>query len=201
MWEAATPARRSDPDDHRWDGSDAALAAQLAAGEVAPFARLQEKYWQPLVGYAMRMLRHQDAAEDVVQETFVRLWENRASLDPGQSLKGYLFRTARNLVIDEIRRAQVRENRAPRMAQSPPPTPAEVTEVGELERAVERAIDTLAERRREVFMLAHFDNLTYRQISEVLGIAPQTVANHMTLALRELRTALQPYVDRRLGPR
>lgn len=202
MRQAATRAHAPDRGRIGYAEDDGDLATRLVAGDVSAFAELLESYWRPLVAYAARMLGVQDAADDVVQETFIRVWENRARLKPTQSLRGYLYRLTRNLVIDEVRRARIRSDRASMLGGevAKPPTPAEVTESEELGTAAARAIQGLPERRREVFVLAHLHDLTYRQIAEILGITPRTVANHMTLALRELRAALQPYVDRTLGP-
>jgi RNA polymerase sigma-70 factor (ECF subfamily) len=203
MPQAATPARATAPAHPVHAEDECALAARLMAGEVSAFAELLDAWWAPLVAYAAQMLGAQDAAEDAVQETFVRVWENHARLNPTRSLRGYLYRLTRNLVIDEVRKGQTRVDRVAFVeAQTPTtPTPAQVVEADELAAAAGRAIERLAERRREVFILAHFHDLSYRQIADVLGITPRTVANHMTLALRELRAALQPFLDREPSPR
>lgn len=202
MRQAAIRAHAPDRRSTAYAEDDGDLAARLVAGDVGAFAMLLESYWGPLVAYAGRMLGARDAADDVVQETFIRVWENRARVKPTRSLRGYLYRLTRNLVIDELRRARIRTDRASMLGGevASPPTPAEVTEADDLGAAATRAIQGLAERRREVFVLAHLHDLSYRQIAEILGITPRTVANHMTLALRQLRAALQPYVDRKLRP-
>lgn len=184
------------------DEHERALVAGIVDGDVSAFARLLDRYWEPLVRYAARRLGGLDAAEDAVQQAFVRLWRNRALLKPNRFVSGYLYRLVHNLAIDELRRRRTRE-RADLAAQdaAAPPTPAQVLEADELAAAAARAIDALPERRRDVFVMAHFHGLSYRQIAEVLEITPRTVANHMTLALRELRSSLQPLVDRKLGPR
>lgn len=105
---ADAPDRR--PIEHAEDDGD--LAARLVAGDVGTFALLLESYWRPLVAYAASMLGVRDAADDVVQETFIRLWENRARVKPTRSLRGYLYRLTRNLVIDELRRARIRTGHA-----------------------------------------------------------------------------------------
>lgn len=204
MRQAAIRASALEPGRTAYAEDDGDLARRLVAGDVRAFAQLLESNWGPLVAYAARMLGVQDTADDVVQEAFIRVWENRARVTPARSLRGYLYRLTRNLVIDELRRARIRTDRACMLGgevASSPPTPAEVTEADELGVAAARAIEDLAERRREVFVLAHIHDLSYKQIAEILGITPRTVANHMTLALRELRAALHPYIDRRLGPR
>jgi DNA-directed RNA polymerase specialized sigma24 family protein len=72
--------------------------------------------------------------------------------------------------------------------------PARSLEAEELRNVVEREIDALSARRREVFIFAHLHDLTYRQIAEIMGISVQTVANHMSTALADLRKGLAPYL-------
>jgi RNA polymerase sigma-70 factor, ECF subfamily len=171
---------------------------RVRQGDVRAFGTLVDDWWKPLVRYAQHKLGTQDAAEDVVQEVFVRVWVGRGSLRAGKSPRGYLYRLAHNLAVDELRRRAVRRNN-PWISEAhgtPPATPAEVFALEELTQATACAINALPERRREVFILGQYHELSYREIGEVLGIASRTVANHMTLALGELRGALEPFLDR-----
>lgn len=192
-----SPVPERDPSPAR--GSSGALAR----GDAAAFAELLEDHWLPLVRYAMRLLGTRDLAEDAVQDAFVRLWEKRTRIDPKRPVQSYLYRILRNRVLDEVRRERFRDARTPllKAAAAVPPTPSQVTEAEDLECAAARAIDALPQRRREVFVLAHLNNLSYKEIAQIMQITPRTVANHMSLALSELRSVLQPFVDDRLGPR
>ncbi len=176
---------------------DVALAGRLALGDARALAALLDRYWRPLVTFATDKLGSQDAAEDAVQEVFVRVWNHRTQLRPYSSPRAYLYRVLRNLITDDYRRQRLRErwNEA-RQHEGPPeaPSPASLLEASQLAAAANRAIAALPERRRDVFVLAHLHGLSYRDVAEALGITRRTVANHMTLALRELRVALAPYL-------
>jgi RNA polymerase sigma-70 factor (ECF subfamily) len=169
------------------------LVRRLHAGDASALEELMATYWRPLVLYVGRLLDDDvDAGRDVAQETFVRLWEMRAELEPG-SLKAYLYRLTRNLALDEFRRRAVRNRwRAESDGEEwRPPTPLQLVEREELGRAVSRAIDALPPRRREVFTLAYLHRLSYCAIADVMGISPATVKNQLATALADLRQALQ----------
>lgn len=199
----AVAGKRAPDSESFMKGRQRAIVCRLADGDAAALSELLDLFWAPLVRYAIRVLGTQDAAEDVVQEAFIRLWETREQLDAGKSVRGFLYRIVHNRTVDELRRRRLRGDRSIRLraALPTPPTPAELTQAGQLEAAAAHAIEALADRRREVFVLAHLHGLSYREISEALGISPRTVANHMTLALRELRIALRPFLGRDPGSR
>src|SRR2546427_11523414 len=94
---------------------DAQLMQRLAHGDVAALKRLIDVYWVPLLGYATRVLQQPDAAEDVAQETFVRIWERRNEWRPEGSPRAYLYHIARNLALNERRRVRVRAKWAARI--------------------------------------------------------------------------------------
>jgi RNA polymerase sigma-70 factor (ECF subfamily) len=170
----------------------------MASGDVAALKRLMDAYWKPLFAYATRVLQQPDSAEDIVQETFVRLWERRCEWRPEGSLRGYLYRIARNLAFNERRRVQIRAKWTGAAFQDyggyDELTPADQIEGREVEDAVERAIACLPERRRQVFCLARFHGLTYEEIATVTDLSPQTVANHISRALADLRRELARFL-------
>jgi len=185
-----------------FDTADAGVSetdwiARLGAGDPAALTALLELYWRPLVRYAASLLDGTDAAEDVVQEAFVRIWEKRAELRSSGTLRPYLYRMIRNLALNERRRGRIRRLFVERKQKQPatgPVTPVEALEETELRAAVERALEELPPRRREVFVLARFHSLSYQQIAAVMGISPQTVANQFSSALSALRGSLHPYL-------
>jgi len=176
-----------------------ALRIEFQSRDFEEFDDLLRRYWAPVVGYVDRMLGSEDAAEDVAQEAFIQLWRHRAAWVDQGSVQGYLYRTARNLALNEARRLEVRVRSSQRLRASAaserrPTTPSEELDGRMLERAVEGALAALPERRREVFVLIRFHGLSYRQVAEVMGVSAQTVANQMTAALAELRRSLEPFL-------
>jgi RNA polymerase sigma-70 factor (family 1) len=174
------------------------LVRELKAGDDAALGALIERHWVDLIQYAVRFVETQDQAEDIVQEAFVRLWSERTTWRRNQTLRPVLFRIARNLALNEKRRRGNfrRWMRSFRWSERDPrPSPHRQMRQAELVEIVREAVDALPERRREIFLLVRSHQMTYREAGEVLGIAPQTVANQMTKAVEDLREALGPHLE------
>lgn len=187
--------RRECHDPDREQPSDAQLMDRVQGGDVRAFEQLVRRHWDGLVAYAQHMTEDGDLAKDAVQETLARFWQARLEWRQRGSVRGYLYRAVRNRVIDLGRQCRAWERWATRFRHelfSRPRTPVDVVDEAELTAALERAIQMLPERRREVFVLAHLQDLSYQEIADVMNLAPQTVANHMSFALRDLRRALGP---------
>lgn len=173
----------------------------LRSGDPEALGRLMDRLWAPLVGYARRILPEGFDPQDVVQEAFVRLWTRRATLRNDGSLRALLYTTVRNACLDEIRTSQRRRRlNAAEYRPSPAPGPYEDIQGAELERLAAAAVAKLPEKRREVFRLLREEGLSHRETAEVLGLSEQTVANHMSLALADLRATLRPIVSDRETP-
>jgi len=173
------------------DAPDLELLERTRAGDPAAFEAILGRYWGPVARYATALLIDGDEAEDAAQECFIRLWERRESWVSEGSLRGLLFQIVRNLAFDARRQDRARARAALAARETPPPrTPEQHTESGELRTLIETAIRALPERRREVFVLVRCDGLPHREVARLLGISPQTVANHLSLALSDLRDAL-----------
>lgn len=182
---------------------DRALTEGLCGGDPEAFDAAVREYWPRLIAYATRLLDHtRGQADDVVQEALVRLWEHRRELRPSTGSLPYLYRLVRNLALDECRQHTTRRRWLESDSAQPrhPATPLEVVEVEELRMATARAIDRLPPRRREVFVLAHLHDLSYREIADIMGISSQTVANQLSAALADLRASLGAFLTESLDP-
>ena len=188
------PVRRPPPDAP--SAGDAELAEGIRRGDERALDRLLAHRWAPLVAYVARRVGDAELAKDIAQEAFVRLWERRHEIDPSRSVVGYLYQVVRRRAIDELRREDVRERWAERERCQAAETAAARAPVRPLPdhdalAALDRAIAGLPGRRREAFTLVHVQQLSYREAAEVMGIAPQTVANQVAAALAQLRCQLK----------
>jgi RNA polymerase sigma-70 factor, ECF subfamily len=175
----------------------AQLMVRVSDGDVGAFEKVVDLMWKGTFLYAYHLLGDGDQATDVAQEAFVRLWERRAGWDPTRSVGAWLSRTTRNMVISDRRRWKVRMHwmlGKGREDERRPRTPLQDTEASEVRRALQEAIQDLAPRRREVFILFHQQHLSYREIGEIMGIRPQSVANHLQLALGDLRKMMERFL-------
>lgn len=178
------------------DVEEVELMDRVRWGDVAAFERVVEKFWKRTFHYAWHLSGDRDWAYDLAQESFARLWQKKGEWKPTGSVAVWLLRTTRNLVVSEQRRWNIR-NRWTRLAGAEesrrPRTPLQEVEDGELRDAIQRAIQELSPRRREAFTLFHLQNLSYREIAEVMEVRPQTVANYLQAAVTDLRAALTPF--------
>ncbi|NNM07457.1 MAG: RNA polymerase sigma-70 factor [Gemmatimonadetes bacterium] len=180
--------------------ADAALVRGLRSDDPEALRHLMESYWEPLVGFAQRILSGAGDPEDTVQTAFVRLWSRRYDLDEAGSLRAFLYTIVRNASLDELRK-RTRRDEAQSSATPPasPRTPYEDVQGAELQRLAAAAVARLPERRREVFRLVREEGLSYQEVADIMDLSAQTVANHMSLAMADLRTALKPYFPDRLS--
>lgn len=173
---------------------DGELKRRMRAGDAAALGELLRLHWSPLLAYINAIVGRSDDAEDVVQETFLRLWEHRADWNASGSVRSLLYRIGRNLALNEQRRSDVRFRLRRAVlfdeAERGNPTPVDVLERHELASALDQAIRLLPARRREVFELRSLHGLSVRETAEVMNISPQTVKNQMSSAAEELRHRL-----------
>ena len=173
------------------------LLERLTRSDAAALERIIGAYQAPLTAYASRLLDEIDAAEDTVADAFTRLWDARATLRP-RSLRSYLFAVARNLCLDELRRRRSRWRIARLWGEAAAPAAPDAAQLlrsGERTEAIDAAIQQLPLRQREVFELAYLQQLSYREVADIMGTSYKTVGNQLTAALKELRRTLRPLLD------
>lgn len=168
---------------------------QIRDGNRAAFGTLLGRYWSPLVSFAEAFVDTRETAKDVVQDVFIRVWWRRDSWIANGSVRGFLYRITRNVALNARRDRAAEHARRERagsdqVSAGDVPGPHEMLEASLLREEVEAAIAALPERRRQVFVLARFHQLSHREIAEAMGISTQTVANQMSAAVSELRRAL-----------
>lgn len=176
---------------------DRDLVARVESGDRRALVELLDRYWEPLNRYAQHILSDRPAAEDVVQEVFLRLWQGR--LDIGsRPVRIYFFRVTRNLALDELRRRTARAKRELDYARAQirrPATPDRLFDHERVRVAVTEAIQALPARRREAFTLVYLQGMSYEEVSEVMGVSTKTIGNHISDALSALRQRLRPLLE------
>ncbi|WP_237735692.1 sigma-70 family RNA polymerase sigma factor [Streptomyces sp. AA1529] len=162
-----------------------------SAGERA-MRSLYEQHARPLQGYVLQFLGGDvQRAEDVVQETLLRCWRNQRLVGSGQDLRPWLFKVARNLVIDDyrLRRARPKEVDGAAWLEDVLSEADDVDQVLSSLVLVE-AFRTLSQAHREVLWETYYTGRSTREVSRVLGIPPGTVKSRLHHAVRKLRLAL-----------
>jgi len=173
---------------------------RIRAGDERAFEALFRAYVEPLCAFAYGYVQSQSAAQDIVQDLFARLWEQRATLEPPRSVQSYLYGATRNRALNHQRRARievafVRRGREVALAAPPPRvTPEDDLHAQAFAEAVTRAVTQLPTRCREVFTLTRDHQLSYDEAAQVLGISPKTVEIHVGRALALLRDKLRDWL-------
>lgn len=197
--------RRAELSNH----SDEQLLNMYTRGELEAMEVLLERYKRPVFTFVLRLVGDRARAEDLLQETFLRLVEHAHTFEGNAKLKTWLFRIARNQCIDEGRRRAHRKHPsldAPSGGDADGPTlherlaasdhGAERRAVGkELKVRISKAIEALPEEQREVFLLRQVQNLAFKEIAEITGVPENTVKSRMRYALERLQGALVEYQD------
>jgi RNA polymerase sigma-70 factor (ECF subfamily) len=174
--------------------TDTELLEKVRASDEEAFRALFYRYQPILFRQALYQTGDIDFAHDVVQETFVRVWEHRESLKPHLSFLAYLLRISRNLVRDSVKHRKIREKLESAL---PPPALSEGDDPGEAfqlnalrERISVIANRDLTERCREVFFLSRLEGKTHQEIAELLDLSVRTVEHHIGHAMKVLRKNL-----------
>lgn len=170
---------------------------RLQAGDRAALQALFHQHHAMVCGTMFRFVKDKSTVEDLAQEVFVRFWEKRESINITSSVQAYLRRMAINEALGYLRR-----NKHQYDEEITPQTPTGETDSSvedqylhsELEQNVRAAIDTLPPKCRTVFHLSRFEDMTYQEIADQMGISIKTVENQMSKALRILREKLKGYL-------
>lgn len=182
------------------DATDEALMAGVRAADGRAVAALYDKYSGLVFSLGLRMLNDREAAEELVQEVFLRAWRQAVSYQPGLGrLSTWLLGIARNLAIDELRRRGARPQKSDgdvdeQLATYAAPQaedPAEQTIRHAQRDEIQRALATLPATQRQVLELAYYGGLTQSEIAARLGDPLGTVKTRMRLGTQKLRELLE----------
>ncbi len=173
------------------DDSFIRWSERLQSSDQRAFSELFEAMHVALLRYAWRFTGDQEAARDIVQDAFLKLWLIRTDVDPKRSLKALLYTMVRNLALNHKRAAQHTNGAFPEHDLYDPAPPADQqVEALMLDQRLRQFIEQMPVRRREAFMLSRYEGLSHEEIAHVMNLTPRTVNTHIVLALKDLRKRL-----------
>jgi RNA polymerase sigma-70 factor, ECF subfamily len=164
----------------------------LAEPDLHTFEQLFKQLFKPLTAYAVKYIQDVDDAKNIVHDVFIVFWEKRTSLTD-ISLKSYLYTAVRNRCLNYIRDKKKHVS-VEHMQNNEPYSDNSVLEALELEARIDKAIQSLPEKCREIFELNRFEGLRYAQIAEKLNLSVKTVEAQMSKALSVLRENLSEFL-------
>jgi len=188
------------------DEQDQQDMSQLAAGHDAALNELMARHSQRVFGYLVRILGNETEADDLAEETFVRVYLNRARFRPSARFSTWLFSIATNLARDRLRwrarhpqlplegREADTEGSLKDTLRASDPTPAENLEAAERAAAVRRAVANLPEELRLPLVLAEYEGRSHAEIAGALGCSPKAVEMRLYRGRQQLRAKLDRWL-------
>jgi RNA polymerase sigma-70 factor (ECF subfamily) len=173
------------------------LSRRIKSSDEEAFSELFHRTFPRLVNFSWRYTQAKPSAEDVVQESFVKLWEKRRSIDPGQSLMAYLFKIVRNRSLNALRDRAGENITIDDLPNGTLKTGSFTTEINTGENDVGEKmlgwINQLPKRQRESIRLSRFEGFDHDEIAGIMNISSRTVNNHIVAALKTLRKNWNEY--------
>lgn len=194
----------------RSEVTDEALMVRFQSGDRSAFTVLVRRHQSPLYNFALRQLRSPSAAEEVVQDAFVRVVHNAVEFKHASRFSTWLYTITRNLCIDHVRKRALRNHPSLDESKREPggdgPTLGERTADGranveraavaiEIRARLLSAVDELPDEQREVFLLREVSNVPFKEIAEIVGVPENTVKSRMRYALERLQAALSDFEE------
>lgn len=161
------------------------------------FESIFRNHHKRLCDFAFNFVRDKDAAKDIVQDVFLKLWKNIDKVEISSHIGNYLFKATAHTALNHLR-GNVRvcriEDDSVLDRRMPLSHDTNSTEFSELEGLVDRAIDRLPPKCKVIYLLSRHEGLKNQKIAETLGLSVKTVENQMTIALEKLRNEILPYI-------
>ncbi len=171
------------------------VTSEILSNKTAFEVFFKENY-DGLCRFAFTFTKDADDAEEIVQNCFVKLWEDRKTLVIGNSPKAYLFTMIRNSSLNQIKHISIREEYKAHNERNLQQVTLEDadSETSDLQEKVNQAIENMPPQRKRIFEMSRFEGLKYKEIAAHLNISVKTVENHMGSAIKYLRIELKDYM-------
>ncbi|HRE51065.1 MAG TPA: RNA polymerase sigma-70 factor [Flavitalea sp.] len=168
----------------------------LTEGNEAAFEALYHLYSRRLALFLIKLLKSEDLACEVLQDVFVKVWNNRKNIDPAQSFRSYLFRIAENCVHDFFRKAardkKLQEALIRNTCKDYNPV-EDTVYMKERNRLLREAIEALPPKRRQIFQSVKIEGRSYEEVSHMLHVSVSTINDHIVKATKSIREDLERY--------
>jgi len=178
--------------------SDQTLIKGIKDGDNESFEKIYLKYKDKLYFFCLKQIRSDYIAREILQDTFIKVWNYRQKIDEKMNFEGFLFTLMKNRLINYLKADEKRKYHHSICHQYAPDLSEETENdiiYNNYTQVVGEAVESLASRRKEVFKLSRENGFTYKEIATTLGISVNTVEIHMGNALRDIRN----YLDKHIG--
>jgi len=173
--------------------SDDELANLLKEGDLAAFTTIHHRYYGVLYSHGYKRFPDREEIQDILQDIFTCIWNNRESINFNINLQAYLYTAIRNKILNVFKHQKVRSDYLisfENFAVNDEPIPDEALRIKELIAIVEAEVNTLPPQMRIIFEMSRNENLSHKEIAEKLNISPLTVRKQVNNSLRILRAKM-----------
>ncbi len=178
------------------------LVNRLKKSDEQAFRRLYDTYHQRLFAFSLKFTHSSEDAKEIVQNTLLKLWQNRHRLDASRPVEPYLYQIAKNENLKYLNKVAHRNSLQVVMHQrmsSSTASPEEDAIFGEYQAIAERAIALLPPKRKLVYEMMHQQGKTVKEIAAAMGVSAQTVRTQLNQALQSIRGYLKQHADISFG--
>ena len=168
---------------------DLLLMKEVAIGNESAFRELLARYQTGIFSFAIRIVGDTGAAEDIVQEAFLRLFRAAESLHSESNIRAFIFKITRNLCVDFLRKKRP-ELHSEQVEGFDSETPLDLIETKETKEMLLSAVLTLPERQKTAVLLRHTEDMTYQEIAAVMSVSVSSVESLLVRGRKALRTML-----------
>lgn len=173
------------------------IIGKMVEGDIDSFKYFFDKYYNDLCNFVNIYLHDPVLSEEIVQDIFVYFWENKEKLQINTSVKSYLYSASKFKSLNLLRDTKNQKRIVKNLGKTEPIQTTELADseidVEEFKKILDAAIDQLAPKCREIFLLSKQEERSNKEIADRLGISIKTVENQMTIALKKLREYLNPF--------
>ena len=172
---------------------DLELFKKACNGDEQAFTTFFKNYYEQLYRFAGRFIKDEDAAENIIQDLFVQIWLRGSKIDIEQNVKAYLYTSVKNRCINYLKKSKLTFglNMNSEAQTESIKSPEENLIEDEMFTAIHNAIERLPEKCRRIYLMKKYDELSYKEIAEILGISINTVKTQMKRALKSLLKQLE----------
>ncbi|MDH5609295.1 MAG: RNA polymerase sigma-70 factor [Cyclobacteriaceae bacterium] len=170
----------------------------IKAGNIRVYESFFKANYKKVSRFAYKMVREETIAEEITQEVFIYIWDKRDKINITDSLLSYVFAAVRNRCINYIKLELPKQRSMEDIDTIEIPTGEDGLDPDDLDRTreiIDRCIQALPEKCREIFVLSRYGGLTYDEIAEDMELSVKTVENQMGIALKKLRESLRPLLN------
>lgn len=175
------------------------LMYQIAAGNEQSFKKLYDCFYKKLYHFAFAIVKTREAAEEVVEDVFIKIWKAREDLINIRNIKVYLYTATKNTSLNFLAKKARESITHPfdhihiEVAEVNSPETLMIT--AELHKKIRHAVEALPPRCKIIFKLVREDKLKYREVAEILNISVNTIDAQMAIAIKKIMTALRSDID------